>query len=103
MRFQRANEIKRPGIKCLKYDENALINIFSFEDPTKGKRLISSRVTILSQRYNKNTCLTLVKHSFISSLRQAAVLRSGEPHENNKCYVGQQSTQNFSHKPTILA
>ena len=35
--------------------------------PTKGIRLISSRVTKLSQRYNKNTCLTSVKHSFISN------------------------------------
>ena len=34
-------------------------------EPAKGIRLISSRVTKLSQRYNKNTCLTLVKHSFI--------------------------------------
>ena len=33
---------------------------------TKGIRLISSRVTKLSQRYNKNTCLTSVKHSYIS-------------------------------------
>ena len=47
---------------------------------TKG---ISIRVTKLSQRYNKNTCLTSVKHSFISSLHLAAVLRSGEAHENN--------------------
>ena len=52
-------------------------------EPAKGIRLISSRVTKLSQRYNKDTCLTLVKHSFISSLRPAAVLRSGEANENN--------------------
>ena len=38
---------------------------FTSGDPTKGIRLISSRVTKLSQRYNKNTCLTLVKHYFI--------------------------------------
>ena len=50
--------------------------------PTKGIGLISSRVTKQSQRYNKNTCLTSVKHSFISSLRLAAVLRSGKAHEN---------------------
>ena len=56
-------------------------------EPTKGIRLISSRVTKLSQRYNKNTCLTSVKHSFISSLRLAAVLRSGEAHENNNIYM----------------
>ena len=34
-------------------------------EPAKGIRLISSRVTKLSQRNNKNTCLTFVKHSFI--------------------------------------
>ena len=34
-------------------------------EPTKGIRLISPRVTKLSQRFNKNTCLTSVKHSFI--------------------------------------
>ena len=28
---------------------------FTYRDPTKGIRLISSRVTKLSQRYNKNT------------------------------------------------
>ena len=38
--------------------------------------LIRSRVTKLSQSYNKNTCLTSVKHSFISSLRLAAVLHT---------------------------
>ena len=35
--------------------------------PTKGIRIISSRVTKRSQRYKKSTCLTLVKHSFIST------------------------------------
>ena len=62
--------------------------------PTKGLRLISSRVTELSQRYNKNTCLTLVKQSFISSLRLAAVLRSGKTHENN-FYIAQVFLQNI--------
>ena len=33
-------------------------------EPTKGIRLISSRVTKLSQRNNKNSCLTSVKHFF---------------------------------------
>ena len=58
--------------------------VFSSRDPTKGIRLISTRVTKLpqAQRYNKNTCLMLVERSYISSLRLAAVLRSGEAPEN---------------------
>ena len=43
---------------------------FTSGDPTKGKRLISSRVTKLPQRYNKNTCLTLVKHSCLCLRRR---------------------------------
>ena len=58
---------------------------------TKGIRLISSRVTKLSQRYNKNTCLTSVKHFFISSLCLAAILCSGEAHENNFIFMSWES------------
>ena len=38
---------------------------FSCVDSTKGIRLIGLRVTKLPQLYNKNTCLTLVKPSYI--------------------------------------
>ena len=42
--------------------------------PTKGIRLISSRVSKLSQSYNKNTCLTSVKHSFILQVSTILVI-----------------------------
>ena len=46
---------------------------FTSGDPMKGLRLISSRVTKLSRRYIKNTCLTVVKLSYILILIASSV------------------------------
>ena len=77
--------IRCPGILWPFYIQSVVKELYSQGDPREGAhqgiRLISSRVTKLSQRYNKNTCLTSVKHSFTSSLRLAAVLRSGKAHD----------------------
>ena len=48
----------------------------TYGDPTVGIRLISSRVTKLSQRYNKNTCLTLVNQSSTATQYQLRTERN---------------------------